>query len=136
MKKLTQLLLVLPVCFLLAGLAVMCYLLDPAFIPDLYRISSMVVVVAWAFFIVPSLLFEAKAAIEYFKGETNEQAFRSGARIGVVFGLGGLLILCLLFSPVTGTIWFVQTIDRVVSDMKEKKRASKKEKDDSDVFDV
>ncbi len=58
MKKIRQLLIVLIICITLAGLTVLLYLLDPAFIPDAYRLTSMVIVVSWIFFLIPSMLFD------------------------------------------------------------------------------
>ena len=113
MSKLKQILIVFPICLVLAGLAMLIYLLDPMFAPDLYRVTSMVIVVLWAFFIVPSLLFDIKLAKDYFEGKSPELSFRIGMRIGVVFGIGGLIILCLIVSPLGGTIWFVQTVKQI-----------------------
>lgn len=133
MSKIKQFLIVLPICFVLAGLAVLIYLLDPMFVPDLYRVTSMVIVVSWAFFIVPSLLFDVKLVNDYFRGKTPESAFRSGARIGVILGIGGMIVLCLLLSPIGGTIWFVQTIKQIIASVKRKKEAKPNE---SDIFDI
>lgn len=133
MNKIKQLLTVLPICLALAGLAVLIYLLDPTFIPDLYRVASMVIVVLWAFFIIPSLLFDVKLAIDYFGGKTPEQAFRNGAHIGVILGFGGLIVLCLIFSPIGGTIWFIQTIKQIIISIKQKKEAKLSE---SEIFDI
>lgn len=133
MNKIKQLLIVFPICLVLAGLTVLIYLLDPTFAPDLYRVTSMVIVVLWAFFIIPSLLLVVKLAIDYFEGKTPEHAFRNGARIGVVLGIGGLIILCLLFSPIGGTIWFIQTIKQIIVSIKQKKETKSNE---SDIFDI
>lgn len=133
MSKIKQLLIVFPICLVLAGLAVLIYLLDPTFAPDLYRVASMVIVVSWAFFIVPALLFDVKLAIDYFEGKTPEHAFRRGVLIGVVLGIGGLIILFLLFSPIGGTIWFIQTIKQINVSIKQKKDTKSNE---SDIFDI
>ncbi len=50
MNKIKRLLIVLTICITLAGLVVLLYFLDPTFVPDAYRITSMVIVVSWAFF--------------------------------------------------------------------------------------
>ena len=133
MNKIKQLLIVLPFCFLLAGFAVLLYLLDPTFVPDLYRVTSMVIVDLWAFFIIPALLFDVKLAKDYFAGKTPEYAFRNGARIGVVFGIGGLIILCLICSPVGGIIWFIQTVKQINVSTKQKKETKSNE---PDIFDI
>lgn len=136
MSKVKQLLIVLPICIVLAGLAVLLYLLDPEFAPDFYRISSMVLITACAFFITPACLFAVKAAKEYFERATFEESFRNGMHLGLYFGFFGLLILCFLLSPVMGTIWFVQSIGEASSSIKEKKVRSKKSTDVSDIFDL
>ncbi len=135
MSKVKQLFIIFPLCFILAGLAVLLFLLDPAFIPDLYRITSMVIVVLWAFFIIPSLLFDINMIIERSKNETFEQSFRSGVRVGVFFGFGGLIILSFIISPLTGTMWFVQTI-KAATAIKKKKELSEKPTETPDIFDI
>ena len=45
MSKIKQLPIVLTICIILAGAVVLLYLLDPDFVPDAYRIISMVIVV-------------------------------------------------------------------------------------------
>ena len=112
MGKIKQLLIVLTISIALAGSAVLLYLLDPAFVPDAYRIASMVIVVSWAFFIIPSILFDVQLAIEYFGGKSPEYAFRDGVRIGVIAGFGGILILSLLVSPITGILWYIHTVKK------------------------
>ena len=44
-----------------------------------------------------------------------------------------LIILCLIVSPLGGTIWFVQTVKQISVSMKQKKKTKSTE---SDVFDI
>ena len=118
MNKLKQLLIVLTISIILAGLTVLLYLLDPAFIPDAYRVTSMVIVVSWAFFIMPSMLFDVQLAKKYFEGKSPEYAFRDGVRIGVIVGLGGILVLSLLVSPITGILWYIDAVKKIGSSKK------------------
>ncbi len=122
MNKIKQLLIVLTISITLAGSAVLLYLLDPAFIPDAYRVTSMVIVVSWAFFISPSMLFGMQLAKKYFAGKSPEHAFRDGVRIGVIAGFGGILVLSLLVSPLTGILWYVYTVKMIVLSKKNKNR--------------
>ena len=120
MNKIKQLLIVLTISIILAGSAVLLYLLDPTFIPDAYRITSTVIVVSWAFFIIPSILFGVQSAINYFGGKSPEHAFRDGVRIGVIAGFGGILVASLLVSPITGTLWYIHTVKKIVLSKKDK----------------
>lgn len=120
MGKVKQGLIVLTICILLAGTVVLLYLLDPAFVPDIYRVTSMVIVVCWAFFIIPSLLYDVQLARKYFEGTSPEYAFREGVRIGVIVGFGGFLVLSLLVSPVTGSLWYFHTVKEIVLSKKKK----------------
>ena len=120
MSKIKQLSIVLTISIILAGFVILLYLIDPDFVPDAYRIISMVIVVSWAFFIIPSMLFGVQLAKKYFEGKSPEQAFRDGARIGVVLGGGGFVVLSLLVSPITGILWYVQTVKEIVSSKKNK----------------
>ena len=101
MNKIQQLLIVLPICIVLAGVTVLLYFLDPTFIPNAYTITSMVIVVLWAFFIIPSILFDVQLAKKYFGSKSPENAFRDRVRIGVILGFGGIIVSSLLLSPVT-----------------------------------
>ena len=134
MNKIKQLLLVLTIGIALAGFVVLLYLLDPEFIPDAYRIASMVIVVAWAFFIIPSILFGVQSAIKYFEGKSPEQAFRDGVRIGVILG-GGMIVLSLLVSPITGILWYIQTVKEILLSKKNKDQYSDNSNED-DIFDA
>ncbi len=120
MNKIKQLWIVLTICIALAGSVVFLYLLDPTFLPDAYRVTSMVIVVTWAFFIIPSILFDVQLAIKYFGGKSPEHAFRDGVRIGVIFGLGGILVASLLVSPVTGILWYMDTVKEILSQKNKK----------------
>ncbi len=133
MNKINQLLIVLTICIALAGLAVLLCFFDPTFVPDVYRVTSMVILVSWAFFIIPSMLFDAQLAIKYFEGKSTEQAFRDGARIGVIVGFGGILVLSLLVSPITGILWYIHTIKKIVLSKKNKNQYSGNS-DENDIF--
>ena len=133
MNKIKQLLIVLTICITLAGSAVLLYLLDPAFIPDAYRVASMVIVVSWAFFVVPSMLFGAQLAKKYFAGKSPEHAFRDGVRIGVIAGIGGMLVLSLLVSPITGILWYGYTVKAIVLSKKNEDQNSDNP-DENDIF--
>ena len=124
MNKIKQLLIVLMICIILAGSAVLLYLLDPAFIPDAYRVVSMIIVVSWAFFIIPSILFDVQFAIKYFESKSPEYAFKDGVRIGVIAGFGGILVLSLLVSPITGILWYIHTVKNIVLSKKNKNQNS------------
>ncbi len=138
MIKIKQLLIVLTICIALAGLTVLLYFLDPTFIPDAYRITSMVIVVLWAFFIVPSILFCVQLAIKYFGGKSPERAFKDGVRIGVIVGLGGILLLSILVSPITGISWYIHTVKLIVLSKKSKNQYSDNpnENDINDIFNI
>ena len=133
MKRIRQLLVVLTICIALAGAVVLLYLLDPAFIPDAYRVTSMVIVTLWAFFIIPSILFDVQLAKKYFGEKSPERAFRDGVRIGVVVGFGGILVLSLLVSPITGILWYICTVKAIVSS---KKNRSSDNSDEDDIFNI
>ncbi len=135
MNKIKQLLIVLTICITLAGSAVLLYLLDPTFIPDAYRVTSMVIVVSWAFFIIPSILFDVQLAIRYFAGKSPEHAFGDGVRIGAILGFGGTLVLSLLVSPVTGILWYIHTVRKIAISKKNKNQCSDIS-DKNDIFDI
>ncbi len=120
MSKIKQLLIILAISLALAGLVVLLYLLDPEFIPDAYRVVSMVIVVSWAFFIIPSILFGLQMAKKYFEGKSPERAFKDGVRFGVIAGFGGTLVACLLVSPITGILWYIHTVKEIVLSRKNK----------------
>lgn len=133
-KKVKSLLIVLPLSFLLAGLTILCYLLDPAFEPDAYRVSSLVIVSIMVFFIIPTILFAIRWIQKICEKNTFEQGLRSGLLIGLLLGIGGIIILCFLASPVVGTIWYVQTMKEISSTIKEKR--AERAADKPDVFDI
>ncbi len=133
MKKINQLLIVLTICIALAGLAVLLCLLDPTFIPDAYIVTSMVIVVLWAFFIIPSVLFGVQLAKKYFEDKSPEQAFSDGVRIGVILGFGGTLVLSLLVSPITGILWYIYTVKDIVLSKKSKNQYSDNQ-NEHDIF--
>lgn len=133
MNKIKQLLIVLTICITLAGLTVLLYLLDPTFIPDAYRVTSMVIVVSWAFFIVPSMLFDVQLAIKYFGDKSTDHAFRDGVRIGVIAGFGGIIVLSLLVSPITGILWYIHTVKTIILTKKNKNQYPDNP-DENDIF--
>lgn len=135
MSKTKQLLIVLTICVMLAGSVVLLYLLDPAFVPDAYRVASMVIVVFWAFFIVPSILFGVQLAKKYFEGKSPEHAFRDGVRFGVIVGFGGMIVLSLLVSPIMGIMWYIQTVKKIVLSKKIKDNYSDNSNED-DIFEI
>ncbi len=93
----------------------------------------MVVVVSWAFFVVPSILFGVQLAIKYFAGKSPEHSFRDGVRIGVIVGFGGMLVLSLLVSPVMGILWYGYTVKTIVLSKKNKSQNSDNS-DENDMF--
>lgn len=133
-NKAKSLLIVLPFSFLLAGLTILCYLLDPAFEPDAYRVSSLVIVSIMVFFIIPTILFAIRWIQKICEKNTFEQGLRCGLLIGLLLGIGGIIILCFLASPVVGTIWYIQTIKEINSTIKEKR--AERAADKPDVFDI
>ncbi len=133
MNKIKQLLIVLTICIVLAGSVVLLYLLDPDFIPDAYRVASMVIVVSWAFFIVPSILFGVQLAKKYFEGKSPEHAFRDGVRFGVIVGFGGMIVLSLLVSPIMGIMWYIYSVKDIVISKKNKNQYSDKSTE-NDIF--
>ena len=74
-------------------------------------------------------------AKKYFEGKSPEHAFRDGVRIGVILGGGGFVVLSLLVSPITGILWYVQTVKEIVSSKKNKNKSSDNSNAD-DVFDI
>ena len=135
MGRIKQFLIILTISIVLAGTVVLLYLLDSSFIPDVYRITSMVIVVFWAFFIIPTVLFGVQLAIKYFGGKSPAQAYRDGVRIGVIVGFGGILVACLLVSPITGILWYIHTVKEIVLSKKNKDQASDSS-DENDPFDL
>lgn len=133
MWKGKQLLIVLPVGCILAGTVVLAYLLDPSFITDFYRLTSMIIAVVWAFFLVPSILFAVAMGKRYFSKKSPQEAFRVGILAGAL-GYGGLFALCLLVSPVTGTMWYVFAIKEIASE--KAKNASEQHSSDDDIFQI
>lgn len=107
-KKIKLLLIVLLSSFMLAGLVVLIYLLDPTFVPNLYSIFSLVYITLCAFFIIPTLCFLFSWVKKKYEEMTLEQSFRNGVFIGLY--LVSVAILCFLFSPLIGSIWYIETI--------------------------
>lgn len=80
------------------------------------------------------MLFGAQLAKKYFAGKSPEQAFRDGVHIGVIAGFGGMLVLCLLVSPITGILWYGYTVKTIALSKKNKNQNSDKP-DENDSFD-
>ena len=133
MSKLKQILIILPIGLVLAGLTVLFFLIEPSFTPDLYHLTSMIIVALWAFFLFPSLLLGAEAVKRYTKDHTSEQAAQANFRFGMVFGYGGGFVLCLLLSPITGSIWYILAVKESVV-CRAKKNPPEEKDDSSDVF--
>ena len=131
MSKKVQFFIVLSIGFGLAGIVVGAYFLDPSFLSDFYHLTSMIIATLWAFFILPAVLFAIAAGKRYFSRKTPQEAFRVGVFIGVV-GFGGLFALCLLASPVTGTMWYVYAIKEIA----EKAKRHSKHQNDDDIFQI
>lgn len=132
-NQLKNLLIVVPVSFVSAGLTVLLYLLDPEFEANSYVISSMVIVTVWMFFIAPAMPF----AIVWVKNYFDKLDFSQGYRIGYLLGCGwGVVafIFFLIVSPVIGTIWYVHTINEWRFERKKKRDAANNA--DGDVFDM
>ncbi|MCM1306042.1 MAG: hypothetical protein NC037_01265 [Bacteroides sp.] len=114
-KHLKSLLIVTPICLALAGLSVLLYLIDPNFAPTADILVSMILVTVWAFFIVPSIPFAIRHAKNYF----SKMDFRRGFHFGYLLGCGWgvmIFIIILFVSPITGTLWFADTIKSAVKD--------------------
>ena len=134
-RQLKSLLIVIPICFVLAGLTVFLYLIDPAFEATWYVISSMALVTVWAFFIAPALPFTIVWVKKFFGNMNFEQSFRLGYLLGCGWGVLALLFF-LIASPVSGTLWLVQTAKAVRSSAKENRERAKNPNESDDVFDL
>ena len=132
MREIKRLLIVLTISIVLAGSVVLLFLLDPTFIPDAYRVASMVIVGLWAFFIIPTILFGVEFAKKYFEGKSPEHAFRGGVRVGVILGGSGIIVLSLLVSPITGILWYITTVKNIVLS----KKTKNEHPDNSDANDI
>ena len=133
MNKGKQLLLVLAIGIALAGATVLLYLLDPTFTSDAYHVASMIIVVSWAFFILPSVLYALQLAKKFFEGKSPAHAFRDGMRVGVIAGFGGIVVISLLISPITGILWYIHAVKAIVLS---KKKKSSDNSDESDIFSI
>jgi len=128
-KQLKSLLIVFPLCFLTAGLTLLCFLLDPEFEPTPFIISSMILGSVWAFFLVPALPYTIIWVKNYFANMNFEQGFRFGYLLGCGWGVLAVLLF-LIASPVVGTLWIVQTIKSC------KKTEHEPTCNENDVFDI
>lgn len=134
-RQLKSLLIVIPICFVLAGLTVFLYLIDPAFEATWYVISSMALVTVWAFFIAPALPFTIVWVKKFFGNMNFEQSFRLGYLLGCGWGVLALLFF-LIASPVSGTLWLIQTAKAVRSSAKENRERAKNPNESDNVFDL
>lgn len=131
MRKVTQLWIVLPCSLAFTALVLVAYFLDPSYVSDFYILTSMIIAVLWAFFIVPSVLFAIILAKRFFQDKPEEEIYRVSFRIGMIFGYGGLFALCLIASPVMGTMWYIFTIKEIAAAEREKRQTP-----DDDIFDI
>ena len=132
MNKIKELAIVLPVCLALSALVVVLFFLDPSIEPDSSRIALMVIVAVWAFFILPSMLCNAKTARENFGKKSYAQTYGRGAFWGTVFGASGLFILFFVLSPIGGTMWFIHTLKQIILDKNQKKEIKSSQTDKPD----
>lgn len=134
-KQIKNLFIVVPSSFVLLGLAVAAFLLDPSFTASVYIILSMVICSVWAFFFAPALMFSLVWIKNYFSGLSFEQSFRFGYFLGRGWGVLAV-VLFLAVSPITGTVWYVQTVTEIIYDSKQKRQKNLSSSDDCDVFDL
>lgn len=119
-KQIKALLIVVPICFALAGIAVLVCLFDWSFDIDYaYMVASAVFVVVRAFFIVPAVLFALDWLKERLEGMDERRAYLMSFRAGYLWG-GLILMLMYVFSPVIGCMWFVGTVKGAVKNKKTK----------------
>lgn len=127
-KQVKSLLIVLPLCLVLAGLTIFLCFLDPTFVID-YLIIAIILSV-WAFFIVPSVFYAIDWAKMCLKDTNPEQSFR----IGYVWG-DLIFLLLIIIAPVTGILWFVKTIKEIVLSGKNKNHIENSEIEE-DIFNL
>jgi len=108
---------------------------DPEFEANLYIVASTVLLAVVAFFIVPACLFAVGRVKNYFRNLTFEQSFRLGYYFGCGWGVV-MFLFFLLISPVTGTVWFVQTIKEIKSTTASSRKLRTKSKDNDDLFNL
>lgn len=115
---------VIPACFLLSGTTVGLCFLSSDFVA---YFTVCVVVLALSFFIVPSFMFALGMAKKYLANITFAQSFRMG------YLWGGLIFLLLfLCAPISGILWFVETVYALNAYLKQKK--DKENNRDKDIF--
>lgn len=123
-KYLKSILIVVPVCMLAAGLTILLYFADPQFNFTVYQVLSMVLVTVWAFFVVPAVLFSVRWVKQYYAKIPPYVPTRMGFYI-IRWGWGRFaFVLSLIFSPVTGSLWFVRMIKGSLLSVKEKRNRS------------
>ena len=92
-------------------------------------------VTVWAFFIAPALPFTIVWVKKFFGNMNFEQSFRLGYLFGCGWGVLALLFF-LIASPVSGTLWLIQTAKAVRSSAKENRERAKNPNESDDVFDL
>ncbi|MGN0814675.1 MAG: hypothetical protein ACI4MH_05555 [Candidatus Coproplasma sp.] len=112
MGKLKTLFAVLAISIVLAGLVALLFLISPEFEATAGMIAEMTIAVICAFFVAPSAVYVIGWAKSYFESLSLEQSVRQGFIIGYVLG-GLMIVLMFAVSPVTGTLWYVQTFKQL-----------------------
>lgn len=126
-KQLKSLLIVVPICLILAGLTVFLCLLDSTF--DSGKIIIAVVLSVWAFFIVPAVLYSISWATLHLNNADPARSFRIG------YLWGDLLFLFLIIvAPVSGVLWFIKTIKNIVLSGRNDKHIDHSEIETEDIF--
>lgn len=112
-KQLKLLLILTPICLVLAGLTLFICLIDSTFGTD--KIIITIALAVWAFFIIPSVLY----AINWAKIHINNPDPARSFRIGMIWG-DLIFLLLIVIAPVSGTMWFVKAIRKITSSVKNK----------------
>lgn len=127
-KQVKSLLIVLPICLVLAGLTIFLCFLDSTFVIDYLII--VIILSVWAFFIVPSVFYAIDWAKMRLKDAKPEQSFRIGYAWGDV-----IFLLLIIIAPITGILWFVKTIKEIVLSGKNKNHIENSEIEE-DIFNL
>lgn len=114
-KYIKSLLIVVPICLVLAGVTVLLCLLDTSFAND--KIIMTILLSVWAFFIIPSVLYAINWAKTHLNNADPTRSFRIGWLWGdlIFFGL-------IIVAPVSGMLWFVKTIKEILTSIKIKRK--------------
>lgn len=123
-QQIKSLLIVTPICIVSAGLTVALCFIDSAFVRD--KIITVILLSVWAFFLVPSVLYAIGWARLHLNHADPLQSFRIGWIWGDLIFLGLIAV-----APVSGLLWYIQTIKAVALSLKrEKQKNSEIGKDD------